>query len=264
MDLDRHVPRESPIHDFDPRLKLVLVLSGIVGITLLPMGTYAVYAVVWAVLAALSVAARLGPRRLVRGSVIVLPFALVALPLIFTRPGDPVFVIDVGLFQLTATREGLRDATSIVAKSWLSVQVALLLAYTTPFPTLLASLRALRLPALMVSIIGFMYRYLAVIGDEAARLGRARSARAVGKGIGGIAGLRWRARVTGGMVGSLFIRSYERSERVHAAMLSRGFTGTLPAMAMARPATGQIVAFGLGLVAIVLVVLGATIWGPRW
>ncbi|HEX6868123.1 MAG TPA: cobalt ECF transporter T component CbiQ [Candidatus Limnocylindrales bacterium] len=264
MDLDRHVPRDSPIHAFDPRLKLVFVVAGIVGIALLPMGAYAVYAAIWVVLVTLSAVARLGAWRLVRGSVIVLPFALVALPLIFTRPGDPVFVIDVGPFQLTATREGLRDATSIVVKSWLSVQAALLLAYTTPFPTLLASLRALRLPALLVSIIGFMYRYLAVIGDEAARLDRARSARAVGKGIGGIAGLRWRARVAGGMVGSLFIRSYERSERVHAAMLSRGFTGTPPAMAMARPSTGQLFAFALGLAGIAIVVLGASAWGPRW
>jgi cobalt/nickel transport system permease protein len=66
------------------------------------------------------------------------------------------------------------------------------------------------------------------------------------------------------MVGSLFIRSYERSERVHAAMLSRGFTGTLPAMVMARPSTGQLLAFALGLAGIALVVLGASAWGPRW
>ena len=67
---------------------------------------------------------------------------------------------------LTVTDTGLRDTLSIVAKSWLSVQAALLLAYTTPFSGLVDALRALRVPALIVDIISFMYRYLAVLTDE--------------------------------------------------------------------------------------------------
>ena len=89
-----------------------------------------------------------------------------------------------------AAAGGLRDVLTIVAKSWLSVQVALLLAYTTPFPDLIDALRALRLPGVMVGIIGFMYRYLAVLTDEAGRMLRARDARSAapvaGRG-GGVA-----------------------------------------------------------------------------
>src|SRR5262245_5482708 len=118
MDLDRHVPRDSPIHRFDPRLKLILAVVTIVAITLLPPGSAMASLIIWATTVALAVVARLGPWRLVRGSVIVLPFAIVALPLIFTRPGEPIFSMTLGPFELTATREGLRDALSIVVKSW--------------------------------------------------------------------------------------------------------------------------------------------------
>jgi cobalt/nickel transport system permease protein len=72
-----------------------------------------------------------------------------------------------------------------------------------------------------VATISFMYRYLFVLVDEAMRLQTAREARSVGTGRNVV----WRARVLGGMIGSLFIRSYERSERIYAAMLARGFAG---------------------------------------
>ena len=133
---------------------------------------------------------------------------------------------------------------SIMAKSWLSVQAALLLAYTTAFADLVDALRALRVPAIIVSIISFMYRYLAVLTDEAGRMSRARQSRSAAAPDGRSGGsLSWRARVTGAMVGSLFIRSYERSERIYAAMLARGFAGTFHSteLAAARPAQPDLV-----------------------
>ena len=72
-----------------------------------------------------------------------------------------------------------------------------------------------------MATISFMYRYLFVLVDEAMRLQTARDARSVGAGRT----LFWRAKVLGGMIGCLFIRSYERSERIYAAMLSRGYAG---------------------------------------
>lgn len=263
MDLDRHIPRDSPVHRFDARLKLVLTLTAIVGIALLPSGSFLAFTLVWVVTILTSMAGRLGPWRLVRGSWIVLPFAVVALPLVFTRPGESLLAVDLGPLALTATREGIRDALSIVAKSWLSVQVALLLAYTTPFPNLIDALRALRLPSIMVSIISFMYRYLAVIGQEAGRMNRARASRsASGSGPGG--SITWRARVTGAMVGSLFIRSYERSERVYAAMLARGFEGTMRGAVLARPGGSDLTVFVVALAAIAVFIVIVVLGGPRW
>lgn len=208
-----------------------------------------------------STLARLGPLRLVRGAFVALPFVLVALPLVFVRPGDPLGSIELGPVRLTVSGEGLRLFATIAAKSWLSVQVALLLTFTTPFHDLLDALRELRLPRILVAIIGFMYRYLAVLGDEAQRLIRARAARSAvavdGRGGGSI---RWRAGVTGNMVGSLFLRSYERSERIYDAMIARGFEGTFRHLGLRRITPSEWVAFGLVLAALAGWVVAAHLW----
>jgi len=267
MDLDRHIPRDSPVHRFDARLKLILALVAILAIGLLPQGSFVAFAIAWLLTVATSTLARLGPWRLLHGSWVVLPFALVALPLVFTRPGEPLFSVDLGPFGLTATQEGLRDAVSIVVKSWLSVQVALLLAYTTAFPDIIDALRWLYVPTIIVSIISFMYRYLVVISEEAARMNRARAARSAwpadtGQGGRGGGSLRFRARVTGAMVGSLFIRSYERSERVYAAMQARGFDRSVRGAVLTRPATHDLAAFSVLLGAIVAFTTIALLWAP--
>lgn len=204
-----------------------MALVAILVIALAPVGAFWALGFVLVALMVASTLAQLGPLRLVRGAFVALPFMLVAAPLVFIRPGDPLGSVELGPLRLTVSGEGLRLFATIAAKSWLSVQVALLLTFTTPFHDLLDALRELRLPRILVAVIGFMYRYLAVIGDEAQRLIRARSARsAVGEGGRGGSSIAWRARVTGSMVGSLFLRSYERSERIYAAMQARGFEGT--------------------------------------
>lgn len=214
-------------------------------------------------LVAASVLARLGPLRLSRGAFIAAPFLLAALPLVFTRPEQPLGSVDLGSLRLTISGEGLRIFTTIAIKSWLSVQVALLLTYTTSFHDLLDALRELRLPRVMVAIIGFMYRYLAVLGDQAQRLMRARAARsAVVVGVQGGGTIAWRARVTGGMVGSLFLRSYERSERIYAAMLARGFEGTFRHLGARVIGRGEWVAFTVVLLALVVYVAAAHLWLP--
>ena len=147
--------------------------------------------------------------------------------------------------------------------SWLSVQVALLLAFTTPFHDLIDALRELHVPRVMVAIISFMYRYLAVLTDEGSRMTRARDARSALGPRGGGGSIRWRATVTGRMVGSLFLRAYERSERIYAAMQARGFEGEfrhLGARALSRSEIAWLVVM-LALLAAWAVV--AILWLPR-
>jgi cobalt/nickel transport system permease protein len=157
-----------------------------------------------------------------------LPFTLAAFTVLFSVPGE---VIWTGPWGMTATQEGLIRFASILLRSWISIQIAIWLTATTRFPDLLHALRHLRVPGVLVSIIAFMYRYLFVLADEAARLLRARAARSArptrGRGGGSVL---WRARVAGHMVGQLFIRSFERSERVYNAMLARGYRGELLTM----------------------------------
>ena len=174
---------------------------------------------------AMSVVAKLGPWRIIRGSFVALPFVFAALPLLFTKDGDPIGSIDLRLFTVTLSGEGIRLVATIVLKSWISVQAATMLVFSTQFHDLLEGLARLRLPRLMVAIIALMYRYLAVLTGEASRMMRARSARMASVPGAKKPGWTWQARVVGNMVGALFIRSYERSERVYLAMQSRGYSG---------------------------------------
>ena len=143
------------------------------------------------------------------------------------------------------------------------MQAALLLSFTTPFPDLVEALRRLRVPRLLVAIIGFMYRYLAVLSGEASRLNRARLSRsAVVAGRSG-GSIRWRAGVVGGMVGSLFLRSYERSERVYAAMQARGFDGEFRSMGGRALTATDWTSFAIVAAAIVVFVIAGQLLLPR-
>jgi cobalt/nickel transport system permease protein len=242
-----------------------VAVAAILGISLLPVGSALALAIVWLVLVACSATAGLGPFRLSRSAVIALPFTLAAFPLIFTVGEQVIATVALGPVDLSISAEGLRRFLTIAFGSWLSVQVALLLAFTTPFHDLVDALRELRLPTILVSIISFMYRYLAVLGDEASRMLRAREARSAGAPDGSAGGgpIRWRATVTGRMVGSLFLRAYERSERIYAAMQARGFEGEfrhLRARSLARAEIASLVALLLLLAAWEVVAIA---WGPR-
>lgn len=232
-------------------------------VSLQPTGAFLALAVAWSTLALLSATAGLGFFRLTRSAWFALPFMLAALPLVFSRPGDPLGTFALGPLTLTVSGQGLREFATIALKSWISVQAALLLSFTTPFADLVEGLRRLRLPRIMVAIIGFMYRYLAVLTDEATRLNRARASRsAVVAGRGGPSAL-WRARVVGGMIGSLFIRSYERSERVYAAMQARGFEGEFRTLG-GRGLTGpEWAALLVAVGALALFIAAGQLWLPR-
>lgn len=227
-------------------------MAFIVTVSLLPVGSFGALAVAWLTLVGLSWSAGLGPWRTARSAFFALPFMLAALPLVFTRGGPTLATFDLGPLTLSISAEGMLMFLTIAAKSWVSVQAALLLAFTTPFHDLVDGLRELRLPRIMVAIISFMYRYLGVIGDEAGRMNRAKAARSADDGRAGAGGpLRWRAGVTGAMVGSLFLRSYERSERIYAAMLARGFDGELRYLAGPPLSRRALAAFAIALLALV-------------
>ncbi|HVM31132.1 MAG TPA: cobalt ECF transporter T component CbiQ [Candidatus Limnocylindrales bacterium] len=265
MNLDRYLPRDSPLHRADPRLKLIAAVATILAITLLPVGAFVALAVAWLAIVLVALWARVGPLRVARNGLVAAPFALAAIPLVFTRPEDPLGTLTVGPLMMTISGEGLRMLATILLKSWLSVQVAVLLAFTTPFHELIDALRELRVPRIFVAVIGFMYRYLGVLGEEAGRMSRARAARSAaapdGRPDGG--SVLWRARVTGSMVGSLFIRSYERSERIIAAMQSRGFESELRHMALTRPPRMEVVALLLLVIGLLIYVAAAHLVAGR-
>ncbi len=225
----------SAVHRLDPRVKVVVALLFILTVSLMPFGAFASYALLLVLAWGAALAADTGWGYLLKRSFIALPFALAAVTLPFTIPGQTVAVIPL-FGGLAVSAEGLVRFASILIKSWISVQMAVLLIVTTPFPALLAALTALGAPQPLVAIISFMYRYLFVLSDEALRLRRARAARSGEQpGLRSGGALLWRGKVAGQMVGSLMLRSFERSERIYNAMLARGYAGemrTLQPMAL--------------------------------
>lgn len=228
---DRYVASASLVHRLDARVKVVMTALFILSNALLPDGAWWGFLAAWGVLAVVAWRANISLWTLSKRGFIVLPFTLAVITILFTLPGQTVAQWQLGGWELRVSDAGLMRFASIIVRSWLSLQMAIWLTMTTQIPDILHALRHLKVPALLVSIIAFMYRYLFVLADEAQRLLRARTSRsATLPGLKPGRSVWWRARVAGYMVGQLFIRSFERSERVYQAMLARGYRGELMTM----------------------------------
>jgi len=222
--LDRYHQGSSLIHQLDPRLKLLATLAFVLAASTTPPEAWPTFVLLAVLAISATLVAQIPLGEGLKRSAIVLPFAgMVAISLPFTQGGQVILSWNILGWTLTVTDQGLIQFASVMIKAWLSVMVSGLLVATTPFPELLKGLHSLRVPAILTSTISFMYRYLFVLVDEAMRLQTAREARSTGTGRT----VWWRGQVLGKMIGSLFIRSYERSERIYAAMLSRGFAGEI-------------------------------------
>ena len=256
---DQYRDGSSLIHRLDPRVKVICTLVFILSASLLPQGRWLHYALLLIVPLSTAALAGLGPIYVLRRSFIVLPFALAAITLPFTVPG-PQFNLPLVGWSLSV--DGTVRFLSIVLKSWISVQMATLLVVTTSFPDLLWSMRALHVPRPLVSIAGLMYRYIFVLADEAMRLWRARAARSgVIDGQKAHRSILWRGRVTGGMVGNLAIRSFERSERIYDAMAARGYTGEVRHFAPPRLSADDYTSLAVLLAFLALVLVTALLLG---
>ena len=225
---DRYHHGHSPIHSIDPRVIVLVTLAFLISNALLPDGAWIAFALAWIFILVANVFSQLGIGFTFRRSFIALPFALAAITVLFSIPGRPVSSFHFMMWNFTITDAGFLRFVSIVIRSWLSVQMAILLVAVTEFPKIVHALNHLRVPTIITVIISFLYRYLFVLADEVLRLLRARQARSAavaGKNPGG--SVMWRARIAGHMAGQLFLRSYERSDRIYNAMLSRGYKGEL-------------------------------------
>jgi len=271
--LDPYRPRTSPIHALDARIKFVLTAAFILTVSLTPVAAWSVYILLFALILSVEILSGLGIGYVLKRALLALPFVLAALPVIFTLKGASLFTISLGSWTLTASLEGLERFVSVVLKSWLSVQAAIVMASSTPFPELLQAMRAVGIPRLLVGMFGLMWRYLFVLVDEALRLMRARAARSgqsagAGKrlalsGAEGSGGsVAWRARVAGGMAGNLFLRAFERSDRIYVAMLSRGYDGEVRTLPLVPLTSRGWLTLAAGLFLLLLLLLfGILFWG---
>ncbi|MGH3425062.1 MAG: cobalt ECF transporter T component CbiQ [Nocardioidaceae bacterium] len=241
----------SRVHRLPAHVKLVAALAFTLTVVATPreqVWAFGAYAVLVGVAVA---AARLRVTHVVGHLAVELPFVLFAFSLPFLTGGPEVSVLGVGL-----SRTGLWDGWNILAKATLGVSASLVLASTTSAHELLQGVQRLRAPSLFVQIMSFMVRYVDVVGGEVDRMRVARLSRGFRASRPG----HWR--VLAQSAGATFIRSYERGERVHLAMLSRGYTGRMPSGPTPVTSAGTW-AYALVLPAATLVVAVAA-WSPPW
>lgn len=218
--IDEYSDLNSFIHRLDPRTKLVASLAFIIAVVLTPANNWRVFGFYFCVVALLLILSRLPPFYVLKRSLVIFPFVLlIAIFIPFFKEGEVAGSYNIWSWQVSVTYSGLFILANVVVKAWLCILALILLSSTTKLADLLKGLGQLGIPRVMILILSFMYRYVFVLADEVMRMQQARDSRNFG-------GKRLHQMKTiGSMVGTLFIRSYERGERIYAAMLARGFDG---------------------------------------
>lgn len=214
-----HVHGHSVLHRAPPHVKVAGALAFVFAVALTPRDAVWVFALDAVVVLTLVRVAGLPAKFVATRALVIAPFVLVALIVPFVGHGERVDVLGLSL-----SRDGLWGAFAVVAKAGVGVTTSIVLAGTTEVPQILAGLDRLRVPPVLTAIAGFMLRYLELIAGELGRMRTSMTAR------GYDPRWLWQARPIAAASGALFVRSYERGERVHQAMLSRGYTGVMPTL----------------------------------
>ncbi|GAB2452350.1 cobalt ECF transporter T component CbiQ [Nocardioides hungaricus] len=212
-----HFHGHSPVHRAPAHLKVLALLAFAIVVVATPRDAYPAFAAYAVLLGVVVGVSRVPPSYLLKRTVVEIPFVVFAVLLPFVATGPRTEVLGVGVSQ-----HGLEAGIALLVKGTLGVLASLTLAATTEPQDLLAGLERLRVPQQLVQIMAFMVRYLDVVTGEMQRMRIARESR----GFSARNPRHWP--VLARSAGALFIRSYERGERVHLAMLSRGYTGRMP------------------------------------
>ena len=237
-----YVHEHSPIHGLAPETKVAAVVLFVVATAVTPREAVWAFGVYALLLAATATVGRIPWLFLFSRLLGVLPFVFFAFLVPFVGTGERV---DLGWFEVS--RDGLWSAWGIIAKATIGASASIVLVATTEVPGILRGMRTLRVPSVIVGIAGFMVRYLELIADELGRVRQAMVAR------GHDARWIWQARPLATAAGSMFVRAYERGERIHSAMVGRGYTGEMPVIGGAPP-SGRTWAAALSVPAVAVVV----------
>jgi cobalt/nickel transport system permease protein len=232
---------DTPIHRLTPESKVAATFLFVVAVVVTPREELWAFGCYAAAIGALAVVARVPLSLLVRRMAIELPFLAFAVMLPFIGHGPRVDVLGVSF-----SAEGLWAAWNIVVKGTLGIAASSLLVATTDTRDILRGLERLHVPKVFVAIASFMVRYLEVVAGELRAMRIARASR------GDDPRWIWQSRAIAASAGTLFVRSYERGERVYLAMAARGYDGTMPSTstAAARATWGPALMLPLGAAAV--------------
>ena len=237
----------TKLHELPAHLKIAGVFTFILIVVLTPGQNYQAHLSFIAIVIGLLIWTRVSLKSIRSRLIIEIPFVLFAffLPIFGTDPR-------IDFFGFRLSEPGLWAGWNILVKATIGVMMSLVLSSTTPQRELLVGLEKLKIPKLLVQIMSFMIRYTVVVTEELKRMAIARESRCFeAKGL-----KQWGVLARSG--GALFIRSYERGERVHMAMLSRGYSGQLPIVSSQVSSRQDLIYATLLPLTAVLVVL---IWG---
>ncbi|WP_009632167.1 cobalt ECF transporter T component CbiQ [Synechocystis sp. PCC 7509] len=246
--LDIDSKHRTPWHAIAPRTRLLCALLFVFAVVLTPNGHWQTWAVYGLGLLSLILLSRITIAVLLKR--LVVEFAFVGVVLIGTlfREGGQV-IWSWGILKITTV--GLTILASVSIKAMLSLTILNLLTLTTSIPAILNGMKELRIPPLLVATLASMYRYIGVLIAEFEAMRRAALSRNLMNSNRSI------RLVVGNTIGALFIRTYERGNRIHQAMLSRGYQGIPPMEEIAPGGKKDIVALTLTLL---LALLGQVIY----
>lgn len=204
--IDRYASLESPLHTLAAMTKLLSFSALIIAVLFIPAKGGVLFFLYFFLTAILMGVSQVPLAYIIGRTLLILPFIMLA--------------------GLAAPWDGYAGLTALFIRAVLCLMLLILLTNTTRFSELLRALRRLGLPQVMVMNLNFLYRYFFVLTEEALRMKQARDCRRVGK-----LGVKDEVKTLSSMLGTLLIRSFERAERMHQAMLSRAYSGEFPVYA---------------------------------
>ena len=207
--IDRYAALDSPLHILESRSKLIAFTALIVGVLCIPADRGSLFFIYFFATAILMGVSQVPLAYIVGRTLVILPFIVLA--------------------SLAVPWKGLAGLGILFVRAVLCLLLLILLTNTTRFTELLRAMRKLGFPQILVMNLSFLYRYLFVLTEEAMRMKQARDCRRVGR-----APFKEELKVLSSMLGTLLIRSFERAERMHYAMLSRAYSGDFPVISPHR------------------------------
>ncbi len=241
---------DTAVHRAAPQVKIAAAFGLVLAIVATPREAIWAFIAYAALIITVAAIAGITPAFAARRLLVEVPFLFVALFLPLLGGGDTVTVVGIEL-----SIAGLWDAWNILAKATLGLSVAIVLGATTQVTQLLSGLDGLRIPTIVTAIAGFMVRYIDVIADDWSRMRVAMASR--GHDPRWITQLGPYAR----MIGVMFVRTYERGERVYLAMAARGYSGSMPLSL--QPSTPAVQWVGVATMLTLVWLVTATAWMIR-
>jgi len=212
--LDQLAAGDTAVHRLDPRAKVLATLAFIVSVV--SFGKYELSALIpfFIFPAVLIGLGDLPAGYILRKIALICPFAFVVG--MFNPVFDRGALVHLGPLAISG---GWISCASIVTRAALTVSAAVILVAVTGFPAICRAMERLGMPAAFAVQLVFLYRYIFVLTEEGGRASRARELRSFGKKGRGMTSYA-------SLLGHLLLRTWMRAERIHMAMLARGFTGT--------------------------------------